>query len=260
MLYNTEIAICIPKVFASTKEKRIRQLFNDREIAKISSIEMVNCEDQSCGKFKRVTIYIAFWYNTRDAIDFKEDLLAGKERKLYYDEDLYWKVSACACLPTSRIAPCLGDIAPEPVIPETNIVKNEEAASQFILDEIKTLLLMTIISNNFSAKFEDNRPYSERRLNPLYCRQDEANGFLPRKPRIHKPVPVPVPEPEPVQEPEPSDDEDEDEEGDSFFDHVRRHADNEWSQSEQFGKLDFNIDYGNLPAVFPKRNKRLVIA
>jgi len=96
---------------------------------------------------------------------------------------------------------------------------------------------------------DDNRPYKERRLNPLYCFQDEAQGFIKR-----------IVRPEPKPEPKKLIDETNLEMSEkSYKASAQVIRDYRWFEQEKDINQDFLINFGDSKMVAPKKKNRTII-
>ena len=153
-------SICIPRVFANMSEDRIRRAIDDKSVAKIAKVDIIAKVNEKGEKYNRVFVHFDHWFNTDYARQFRDDLLAGKEMTIMYDNPWFWKVSASKW-----------KAEPNYQSSNTNVVLGTTTAST------------NFSSKLFNASTVDNRPYRERRIDPIYVAQDVAQGFLERKPR-----------------------------------------------------------------------------
>lgn len=139
--------ICIPNVFVNISEARIRNVFDTLAIFTILRIDMAkNFRDN---KFQRVFIHIKDWAISADAVKAKDMLLSGKELKIVYNDPWFWKVTLSKEKKPNKAVRI--DFSDEPLHKTAPEVK------------------------------EDNRPYSLRRIDPVYCEQDIKQGFRDRR-------------------------------------------------------------------------------
>jgi hypothetical protein len=87
-------SLCIPSVFQSIDEYRIRRVFDDLNIGAIERIDIVQKTNKKGEKSNRVFIHFRHWFNNKNADTSRERLLNGKEIKIIYDDPWFWKVSA----------------------------------------------------------------------------------------------------------------------------------------------------------------------
>jgi len=166
-------SICIPRAFANTSEFRVRRAIDNLSVARIAKIDIISRTNDKGEVYKRIFVHFAEWFTTDHAKRFRNDLLNGKELNVMYDNPWYWKVAAVKSSP-----PKLG------LNKDNEDKKNVESAVDFMKK-------LTISS---SASQEDNRPYRERRIDPIYVAQDMAQGFLERRRRSRfTSIVIPVP-------------------------------------------------------------------
>lgn len=87
-------SLCIPSVFQSIDEYRIRRVFDDLNIGAIERVDIVQKTNKKGEKSNRVFIHFRHWFNNKNADTSRERLLNGKEIKIIYDDPWFWKVSA----------------------------------------------------------------------------------------------------------------------------------------------------------------------
>jgi hypothetical protein len=146
---------------------RIRRAIDDKSVAKIAKIDIIARVNDKGEKYNRVYVHFDHWFNTDYARCFRDDLLAGKEMTIVYDNPWFWKVTASKWKadPNYHSNVKLGEREDK-----DNETKNETASHEFL-------------SKLFNPSKEDIRPYRERRIDPAYVAQDVAQGFLERRPR-----------------------------------------------------------------------------
>jgi len=161
-------SICIPRAFANISEARVRKVFDALNIFAIDRVDMVQRKNEKGEPFQRIFVHIKNWSETADAQKARERLLTGKELKIVYDDPWFWKVS----LNTWKSKPP----APVPLYdrkPRIRLDFEEEDTAAKNVDAAASLLN--------SLHLEDRRPYSERRVDPVYCEQDVKSGFRDRR-------------------------------------------------------------------------------
>jgi hypothetical protein len=170
------MSICIPRAFDNITEARVAKVFEALAIFEIGRIDMVKRVNEKGEKFQRIFVHIKDWYKTGDALKARERLLAGKELKIVYDDPWFWKVSLNTWAPKPKTPVVAYDRKPKIRIDfdeEDNKQKNSAAAASLLSEPIRK---------------EDNRPYRERRVDPVYCEQDVKQGFRDRRePRDREP-------------------------------------------------------------------------
>jgi hypothetical protein len=153
-------SICIPRAFANISEARVRKVFDALNIFVIDRIDMIQRKNEKGDAYQRIFVHIKEWSNTADADKARERLLSGKELKIVYDEPWFWKVSLNNWTPKPAPTTSLYDRKPR-IRLDFEDEKNAEAAASFLS--------------------EDQRPYRERRLDPILCEQDVQSGFRDRR-------------------------------------------------------------------------------
>ena len=164
-------SICIPRAFVNISEARVRKVFDALNIFQIDRVDMKQRKNEKGEPFQRIFVHIKTWSETADAQKARERLLAGKELKIVYDDPWFWKVALNTWTQKPVPVTSLYDRKPKIRLEfEDETTKNVEAA---------TALLGSL---NISEDI-DQRPYRERRVDPNYCKQDQAQGFKERKPK-----------------------------------------------------------------------------
>lgn len=100
-LAESQPSLCIPRVFNNITENRIRQVFDDLKLGKISRIDMKERKSEKGDSFKRVYVHFDKWFWNEDAQAARKKLISGKEIKIVYDNPWFWKVSASKWSPSS---------------------------------------------------------------------------------------------------------------------------------------------------------------
>jgi hypothetical protein len=165
---NNGMSICIPRAFANINEARVRKVFDKLGIFTIARVDMIQRKNEKGDAYQRIFVHIQDWTETADAQKARDRLLAGKELKIVYDDPWFWKASLNTWAPKPKPEPTVYDRKPRIRLEfeeEDNCKKNTDAATQLLSN-------MTL---------EDRRPYSERRLDPVYCEQDVKSGFRDRR-------------------------------------------------------------------------------
>ncbi len=99
-LAESQPSLCIPRVFNNITEARIRQVFDDLGLGKISRIDIKERKNEKGESFKRVYVHFDKWFWNEDAQAARRKLVSGKEIKIVYDNPWFWKVSASKWAPT----------------------------------------------------------------------------------------------------------------------------------------------------------------
>jgi len=102
LLAETQPSICIPRVFNNIAEKKIRQVFDELNLGKISRIDIKERKNEKGEVFNRVYIHFEKWFWNEDAQTARRKLILGKEIKIIYDKPWFWKVSASKWEPPKR--------------------------------------------------------------------------------------------------------------------------------------------------------------
>ena len=79
-------SICIPSMYKSISQSKIKQVFNNLKLGPINYIDIHWGPD-----FKRVCIYFKYWNSSSFAKEIRNKLLAGGEIKVIYDNPWFWK-------------------------------------------------------------------------------------------------------------------------------------------------------------------------
>jgi hypothetical protein len=99
-LAESQPSLCIPRVFNNITEHRIRQVFDDLGLGKISRIDIKERKNEKGESFKRVYVHFDKWFWNEDAQAARRKLVSGKEIKIVYDNPWFWKVSASKWAPS----------------------------------------------------------------------------------------------------------------------------------------------------------------
>ena len=173
LLAETQPSICIPRVFNNIAEKKIRQVFDELNLGKISRIDIKERKNEKGEVFNRVYIHFEKWFWNENAKAARTKLVSGKEIKIVYDNPWFWKVSANKWAPSSK----------EPEI--------RRIAEPFIqLDELGSALPVCIaptLSGSIAPALprEKEMPREQKHLRP---RHQNALKTRDRKPRDQKPL------------------------------------------------------------------------
>jgi hypothetical protein len=104
-LAESQPSLCIPRVFNNITETRIRQVFDELEIGRISRIDIKERNTEKGESFKRVYVHFEKWFWNEDAQAARRKLISGKEIKIVYDNPWFWKVSASKWVPPTTSGP-----------------------------------------------------------------------------------------------------------------------------------------------------------
>ena len=113
LLAETQPSICIPRVFNNIAEKKIRQVFDELNLGKISRIDIKERTNEKGEVFNRVYIHFEKWFLNEEAQLARKKLMLGKEIKIIYDNPWFWKVSASKWEPPSKSKYLQDKIAPK---------------------------------------------------------------------------------------------------------------------------------------------------
>lgn len=163
-------SICIPRAFANISEARVRKVFDALNIFVIDRVDMIQRKNEKGEPFQRIFIHIRTWSETAEAQKAKERLLSGNELKIVYDDPWFWKVA-------------LNTWAPKPA-PKPSSLYNRKPSIRIEFDEDKdtaNVNAATALLGSLNISSDDQRPYRERRLDPVYCEQDRKQGFKDRR-------------------------------------------------------------------------------
>ena len=176
---NALPSICIPRVFSNMSEDRIRRAIDAKSVAKIAKIDIVPRVNEKGEKYNRVFVHFDHWFNTDCARNFRDDLLAGKELTIVYDEPWFWKVTASKWKSDPKYQSSITNKLGTSTSTSNNAGEGEDKDNQ----TKNSVASSGFLSKLFATSTVDNRPYRERRIDPVYIAQDVAEGFLERKPR-----------------------------------------------------------------------------
>ena len=93
-LSETQPSLCIPRVFNDITEERIREVFVELSLGKISHIDIKIRKNDKGEVFKRIYIHFEKWFLNEFAQSIRKKLILGKEIKVVYDNPWFWKISA----------------------------------------------------------------------------------------------------------------------------------------------------------------------
>ena len=86
------ISLYIPRVFANISKDRVKNVFEDLKIGKVSSIDFIS---KMCGQVQYNAAYIHFeyWCDNNVSRNFQERVLdANREARIVYDDPWFWIV------------------------------------------------------------------------------------------------------------------------------------------------------------------------
>jgi hypothetical protein len=99
-LAESQPSLCIPRVFNNISEPRIRQVFDELGLGRISGVDIKERKNEKGDSFKRVYIHFEKWFWNENAQSARKKLVSGKEIKIVYDNPWFWKVSASKWTPS----------------------------------------------------------------------------------------------------------------------------------------------------------------
>lgn len=99
-LAESQPSLCIPRVFNNITEVRIRKVFDDLGLGKVSRIDIKDRKNENGDSFKRVYVHFDKWFWNENAQAARRKLVSGKEIKIVYDNPWFWKVSASKWAPS----------------------------------------------------------------------------------------------------------------------------------------------------------------
>ena len=99
-LAESQPSLCIPRVFNNITESKIRQVFDELGLGKISGVDIKERKNEKGEPVKRVYIHFEKWFWNENAQSARRKLISGKEIKIVYDNPWFWKVSASKWAPS----------------------------------------------------------------------------------------------------------------------------------------------------------------
>lgn len=89
----TEPSICIPRTLNNITWRTVKDTF-EQILGKgtVERVDLIN--DRSGAPFCKVFVHMRYWPNTDEAMNVRENLLAGQTVKVVYDAPWFWKCSA----------------------------------------------------------------------------------------------------------------------------------------------------------------------
>ena len=99
-LAESQPSLCIPRVFNNITESKIRQVFDELGLGKISGVDIKERRNEKGEPVKRVYIHFEKWFWNESAQSSRRKLISGKEIKIVYDNPWFWKVSASKWAPS----------------------------------------------------------------------------------------------------------------------------------------------------------------
>ena len=99
-LAESQPSLCIPRVFNNITESKIRQVFDELGLGRISGVDIKERKNEKGDPVKRVYIHFEKWFWNENAQSARTKLISGKEIKIVYDNPWFWKVSASKWAPS----------------------------------------------------------------------------------------------------------------------------------------------------------------
>ena len=90
---NTNPSIYIPRVFANIHWKRVKTIFEEKDIGCVDRVDMVNKENSKGEKYKRVFIHFKSWNDNENANSIRDKIVSGETVQFIYQEPWYWNIS-----------------------------------------------------------------------------------------------------------------------------------------------------------------------
>ena len=101
-LAESQPSLCIPRVFNNITETKIRQVFDELGLGKISKIDIKERKNEKGEPVKKLYIHFEKWFWNESAQSARRKLISGKEIKIVYDNPWFWKVSASKWAPSNN--------------------------------------------------------------------------------------------------------------------------------------------------------------
>ena len=84
-LAESQPSLCIPRVFNNITESKIRQVFDELGLGKISGIDIKERKNEKGEPVKKLYIHFEKWFWNESAQSARRKLISGKEIKIVYD-------------------------------------------------------------------------------------------------------------------------------------------------------------------------------
>ena len=188
LLAETQPSICIPRVFNNITDKKIRQVFDELSLGKISRIDIVKERKNEKGEvFNRVYIHFEKWFWNEDAQTARRKLILGKEIKIIYDNPWFWKVSASKWDPsTSNKKLLLQDNLSQKQVKRSSAVyikfdEEDNNNNKFNTDEFGRELRLSDLTDDRNLNANTDEFGRELRLSDLNANTDEFGRDLDLK-------------------------------------------------------------------------------
>ena len=159
------LSLIIPRVFPQyIDEQGMIDTFEQQKLGRVYKVNMIHMNSESRRRghpMYKAIVYFSAWYDNVIAYNFQQRIFNQGDARVVYDDPWFWKVTASKWKADQNRNPTVK-------LDTDNEKKNVDAMSGF-------LEKLSISSN------EDNRPYRERRIGPVYVSQDMEQGILERK-------------------------------------------------------------------------------
>ena len=197
---ESQPSLCIPRVFNNITEARIRQVFLELDLGKLSRIDIKERKNEKGESFKRVYIHFEKWAWNENAQAARRKLVSGKEIKIVYDNPWFWKVSASKWTEPPA----------KPIVlkrEKAHIDFGEDKVDEFGRDINKKQDIKRPDNKKQDIKrpdihqkqdIRDNRRHNDARDNRMY--KDDRRIQIAPTLTLKEPVSVPVPVPVPISE------------------------------------------------------------
>lgn len=86
-----EFSICIPRVFANIRWKRVKSVFEQLGLGEIDRVDLVSRTNDEGDNFQRCFVHFKSWADTQNAQAVREELEKGGNIKVIYDDPWFWK-------------------------------------------------------------------------------------------------------------------------------------------------------------------------
>jgi hypothetical protein len=180
-LAESQPSLCIPRVFNNINESRIRKVFDDLSLGKISRVDIKERRNEKGETFKRVYVHFDKWFWNEDAQAARRKLVSGKEIKIVYDNPWFWKVSASKWLPTAD-----SHERAAPQRPRAHIDFEDSEPRSRVTDEFGRDLRLRNEERRTEEKRPEERRPQERRPERLESRRPERVQRPERPERVQR--------------------------------------------------------------------------
>jgi len=84
-------SICIPRVFANIRWKRVKGVFQQLGLGEIDRVDLISRTNDDGQNYQRCFIHFKTWADTESARSVREELDKGGNIKVIYDDPWFWK-------------------------------------------------------------------------------------------------------------------------------------------------------------------------